>query len=159
MIWRASLAGTALAAASAGMSSTAPALMRLTLFPMKALGLERSMATSIWSSDTLAGRWSAASRPAVSPGWTRTWVSPLGSDAGAGSGVAGAGTGRVAWAGGEAGAATGGCTAGAAPTAAGGTTGRAEGGGTGDGRGWAETPGASGAAAAGRRLGGSNSRV
>ena len=34
------------------------------------------MATSIWSSETLAGLLAAAMRPAVSPAWTRTWPPP-----------------------------------------------------------------------------------
>ena len=110
MICRASPEETLAAADSCGRSITAPALMRFTLSPMKALGLARSMATSIWSSDTLAGRLASAMRPAVSPARTRTWVGDaLGAAA---RGAAGA---RVA------GAVTGG--RGCAPTAAGGRTG------------------------------------
>ncbi len=54
--WRASPTGVANAVASSGICSTAPALTRLTLPWMKASGLARISATSIWSSDTLAGR-------------------------------------------------------------------------------------------------------
>ena len=39
---------------------------------MKAFGLERNMATNIWSSDTLAGLTLAAIFPAVSPLVTTT---------------------------------------------------------------------------------------
>ena len=45
---------------------------RLTLPPMKASGLARSIATSIWSSETLAGLLAAAILPAVSPACTVT---------------------------------------------------------------------------------------
>ena len=55
MVWLASPAEMALAACAPGTSSTAPALMRLTLPAMNASGLPLSKATSIWSSDTLAG--------------------------------------------------------------------------------------------------------
>ena len=72
MVWRASAAGVAAAWLALGRSSTAPALSRLTLPPMNASGLARSMATSIWSSDTSCGRWALAIRPAVSPAFTVT---------------------------------------------------------------------------------------
>ena len=72
MIRLASPAVVAEACSSVGMSMTAPALMRLMLSPMKAFGLERNMATSIWSSDTLAGLMLAAIFPAVSPRVTTT---------------------------------------------------------------------------------------
>jgi hypothetical protein len=71
-ICRASVRDTSMDEASVGRSRTAPALTRLTLFPMKALGLARNMATSIWSSEALAGRLAAAMRPAVSPALTVT---------------------------------------------------------------------------------------
>ena len=47
MIWRASAGAVALAWASVGSMTIAPAFMRFTLSPMKASGLVRSMATSI----------------------------------------------------------------------------------------------------------------
>ncbi|AVS61304.1 hypothetical protein C8241_05865 [Paracidovorax avenae] len=56
MICRASAGGVARACASLGISSTAPDFMRFTLPRMKASGLARIMATSIWSSETPAGR-------------------------------------------------------------------------------------------------------
>ena len=71
-IWRASRGEVAWAVASSGTVSTAPERMRFTLPLMKTLGLVRSMATSIWSSETPAGRWVAAMRPAVSPTLMRT---------------------------------------------------------------------------------------
>ena len=94
MVWRASVGLTAAAAAPLGRSSTEPARMRLTLPSMKALGLACSMATSTWSSETLAGRLAMAMRPAVSPRCTVTWrgLSPLGDGAGAAArGALGAG--------------------------------------------------------------------
>ena len=42
---------------------------------MNASGLLRSMATSIWSSETVPGRFCAAIRPALSPGLTVTCLS------------------------------------------------------------------------------------
>jgi hypothetical protein len=50
-----------------GISSTAPAFRRLTLPSTKASGLARSSATSIWSSEMLAGLLAPAILPAVSP--------------------------------------------------------------------------------------------
>lgn len=67
MIWRASPGGVARAWVSSGNCSTAPDFSRFTLPRMKASGLDRIIATSIWSSDTPAGRLAAARRPAVSP--------------------------------------------------------------------------------------------
>ena len=55
------------------MSSTAPDLSRFMLPPMKASGLLFSKATSIWSSEMLAGLFCAAILPAVSPGLTATF--------------------------------------------------------------------------------------
>ncbi len=64
----------------------APALMRLTLPSIKALGLPRCMATSIWSSDTLAKRCVMAILLALSPGRTFTRrCSPLAEDAAGGA--------------------------------------------------------------------------
>ena len=68
----ASVAGTAPASVEPGTSSTAPALRRLTLPPENASGLARSIATSIWSSDTVGGLLAEAMAPAVSPGRTVT---------------------------------------------------------------------------------------
>lgn len=67
MVCRASSGPTAPACSAVGRSTTAPALIRLTFPPMNAPGLDRSIATSIWSNDTLAGLLAAAMRPAVSP--------------------------------------------------------------------------------------------
>ena len=67
MIRRASLALVLWACSALGMLTTAPALMRLMLPLMNALGLLRSMATSIWSSEMPVMAWAAAMRPAVSP--------------------------------------------------------------------------------------------
>jgi len=103
-IWRASRGEVACAVASSGTVSTAPERMRFTLPLMKALGLERSMATSIWSSETPAGRWAAAMRPAVSPVLMRTSDASDGAGAAAARsradavlrrGAAGAGAGRL----------------------------------------------------------------
>ena len=76
MVWRASAGGTPWAASADGTASTTPALRRFMLSPMKALGLARNSATSIWSSET-PGRWV---RPAifdsVSPDCTRYSSTP-----------------------------------------------------------------------------------
>ena len=86
-IWRASWAVVAVAWSLLGICTTLPARRRLTLPLTKAFGLARSMATSIWSSETPEGRWALASCPAVSP--ARTVTLPLlaaalaGADAGA----------------------------------------------------------------------------
>ena len=106
MVWLASLAEIALAACAPGISSRAPDLTRLTLPPMKASGLLRSSATSIWSSDTPAGLFCAAILPAVSPLFTVSCFSPAGILSGAGTLATGARTGgegraTVAAAGGE----------------------------------------------------------
>ena len=69
---RASLAETAWACSLLGSCSTLPERRRFTLPSTKASGLCCSRATSIWSSETPAGRWAAARRPAVSPGRTVT---------------------------------------------------------------------------------------
>ncbi len=74
-VCEASAGGIALAASSAGTSSTAPDFRRLILPWMKASGLLLSSATSIWSSDTLAGLFCAAILPAVSPAFTVTCLS------------------------------------------------------------------------------------
>ena len=153
MVRVASPAGMYSAWSPAGTSSTAPALRRLTLPPMKASGLLRSSATSIWSSDTLAGLACAAIFPAVSPGLTTIfWPS---AEAGR---SAGAGCGAGAWATGAGLEGGGGDSAGA--TAGRGGAGKAATGGGAAGR---EMTGAVGAgmagAAAWRRFGGSNSIV
>ena len=72
MIWRASVLDVVCASSVLGSCKTAPALMRWTLPWMKASGLPRIMATSIWSSETPPKRWVLARRPAVSPGLTVT---------------------------------------------------------------------------------------
>ena len=98
-ILRASPFGVALASAEPGNCRTAPALRRLTLPWIKASGLARSRATSIWSSDTSAGRWALAMRPAVSPAFTVTLSPGVGAAAAgvgrATTGVRGAGAGRA----------------------------------------------------------------
>ena len=157
IVWRASLALIVPACSAVGRSTTAPALIRLTLPPMNAFGLERSMATSIWSNDTLAGRLAAAMRPAVSPGCTRTCPPPP-VPAGATLGACAARWGCTGAAGaGDAGRLTEGAGAACATGGIGalGTVGwaRVEVGGE-------LTPGATGAiCGAGRRLGGSKRRV
>ncbi len=72
MIWFASSAELALACSAEGTFMTEPALTRLILPPTNASGLLRNSATSIWSSDTLAGLTLAAILLAVSPGLTVT---------------------------------------------------------------------------------------
>ncbi len=96
----ASPAEMAPASSAPGRSSTAPDLSRLILPPMNASGLLLSKATSIWSSETLAGLFWAAIFPAVSPCFTATcW--PLAGAFGAGLALAGGaalatGAGRMA---------------------------------------------------------------
>ena len=94
-ICRASGAGVDCAAAWSGICSTAPALRRLTLPWMNASGLARIMATSIWSSDTPAGLYALARRPAVSPACTVTPSAGAGRG-GAARGAAGAAAGSLA---------------------------------------------------------------
>jgi hypothetical protein len=91
---------TASACSCEGRFRTAPERNRLTLAPAKASGLDRSMATSIWSSETVVGLLAAAILPAVSPAWTVTcppW--PAAAGVGRAAGAAGAdGAADGAWA-------------------------------------------------------------
>ncbi len=52
------------------MFSFAPAFRRFMLLPANASGFWRNIATSIWSSDTPAGRFCEAILPSVSPALT-----------------------------------------------------------------------------------------
>ena len=72
MVLDASEPDNAPASSADGRSSTAPALKRLILPPTNASGLLFSNATSIWSSEMLAGLFCAAILPAVSPAFTVT---------------------------------------------------------------------------------------
>ena len=83
MVSFASAVVTALACSDDGTFNTAPALSRFMLSPMKAFGLLRNSATSIWSSDTLARWLPLAMRYSVSPSLTLYSPSPLGALAGA----------------------------------------------------------------------------
>jgi hypothetical protein len=72
MIRRASANGIAKAMRASGIFKTAPAGRRLTLPPPNTSGFRRKRATSIWSSETSAGKRNTAISLAVSPGWTST---------------------------------------------------------------------------------------
>ena len=151
-VWLASAAEIALAWSAPGISRTAPALSRLTLPPPNASGLARSIATSIWSSETVVGLFAPAIALAVSPARTVTCfelaeAADLGVAVDGAEGVFGAAAGRGAGA--------------VRATAAGGDVPKrgtwveetAGGGATG------ETWAASGGGAFWRRLCGSNSKV
>ena len=119
MVLRASTGSSACAWSEVGTDSSAPASSRFTLLATKASGLLRSMASSIWSSETLTDLACTASSLAVSPALTVRRAPPLAA-AGlgawtAGAGVAGAGTaaGICAAAAGAAAGAGASCTAGA----------------------------------------------
>ena len=71
----ASAAPIAWACSGVGTLITAPDLMRLILLLINASGLARSSATSIWSSETVAGLVAMAILLAVSPRLTVTWPS------------------------------------------------------------------------------------
>ena len=72
MILRASANGIAKAMRASGIFRMAPAGIRLTLPPPNTSGFRRKRATSIWSSETSAGKRTTAISLAVSPGWTST---------------------------------------------------------------------------------------
>jgi len=92
----ASSGGTSAASCSVGSCKTEPLRTRLMLPPMNASGLARSIATSIWSSETAGGLFALAILPAVSPACTVTCLpSPDGAAACEGA-AAGAGEGAVA---------------------------------------------------------------
>ena len=109
MTWRASPSFTALAWSAVGSSSTAPDLRRFRLLLINASGLARSMATSIWSSDTPVGLLRAAIWLAVLPGFTVTVLPSLGALGVLATGFSGrgAGAGRAVFAGGALGGALG----------------------------------------------------
>ena len=119
MVLRASTGSSACAWSGVGTDSSAPASSRFTLLATKASGLLRSMASSIWSSETLSDLACTAKALAVSPALTVRRAPPLAATGlgawTAGAGVLGAGAGIGAAAAGAGGAEDAGvsCTAGA----------------------------------------------